>query len=192
MILLNYVHPWQRGSEPLLGLTLVYHFAQIKKKKNPTHNLSRTSLIHVTNLFLQASSIFCLFAFFPLRRLESDLTKVKDIYLLSKSFAVLNQSEFIVIICFLSTSADIKICSCQYFQRGKSLCKCHAHAHTHLHFLSKAARHPVQADMGPFVRQWGLYRECYVAVHDPTCLWSWRGSRPLTPGSKTRKMKKGG
>lgn len=37
----------------------------------------------------------------------------------------------------------------------------------------------------------GAIQGMLCGLHDLTCLWSWRGSRPLTQGSKTRKMKKG-
>lgn len=108
MILLNRVHPWQRVSEPLLALTLVYHFTQEKKK--PTHNLSRTSLIHVANLFLQAS-IFCLFAFFPCGgwRVISQRWKI-SIYFQPALPSWIHQLELILIICFSSSSADVQIC----------------------------------------------------------------------------------
>lgn len=47
---------------------------------------------------------------------------------------------------------------------------------------------------GGRVGAWGVVgaiQGMLCGLHDLTCLWSWRGSRPLTQGSKTRKMKKG-
>lgn len=107
MILLNRVHPWQGVSEPLLALTLVYHFAQEKKK---THTQSLQDIINTRRKFVFASQHLLFICFFPLRRLESDLPEVKDIYLFPTGFAVLNPSELILIICFSSSSADVQIC----------------------------------------------------------------------------------